>query len=159
MRSRLDGCLTAPNIGHQYRHNKVFKTPGTTHNNRGIRHLRQDRWRDKRADLDFPNARSVFGLYPGHLVRCRHDRLDALKPISRAYFADCDGIHDCFFSSAIDMNNHFAGIVSSHEAAKCFGCGGQPFMHFFIGDQVTRFGQRDKFLLECRALRLIVIHH
>jgi len=78
----------------QVRHQRRHREP--RHRERALRHLlgvgelRQQLRRHERAHLDIAHAGRDFGLDPGELQICRHDRLDVLDAVAQPDFADLD---------------------------------------------------------------------
>ena len=75
----------------QRRHRQPRQSQRMAHDRLGVGELRQQLWRDKRADLDLAHPGGMLGVEPGDLLLGRHDFGEALQPVAHADFADKGG--------------------------------------------------------------------
>ena len=132
---------------------------------RRVGHLRQQLRRDKGADLNLSDTRTVLGFDPGELPLGRQDRIDALQTVAGA---DLAYRYLCHHASLIrghrgdllaDPHHHLAMITPAHQITERVGGSSEPVVYVFIGHQFARLGEGHKFFLKGRALRLVVIYH
>src|SRR4051812_4870066 len=90
VRARLDRALEAFKVRRQRHHLQALYLHRLLNDYAGVRHGRNQLWRNEGADLDLAQAGAGEGADPGLLGLGRHEVLGILQAIARPDFADVD---------------------------------------------------------------------